>query len=57
MVPDATDNRGPSPGEPRIEQHPGSLLNEEAMGGIRGGKGFDYQDRYIVCHYPEWGFP
>ncbi len=49
----APNNRGSSD-KLRVESHPGSLLNEEAMGGIRGGKGFDYQDRYIVCHYPEW---
>lgn len=53
MTPDAPDNHVPA-GEPRVEENPGSLLNEEAMGGIRGGKGYDYQDRYIVCHYPEW---
>ena len=53
MAPDAPDDPKAS-GEHRAEQHPGSLLNEEAMGGIRGGKGFDYQDRYTACHYPEW---
>lgn len=53
MVPYTADHRRPSD-ESRGEQHPGSLLNAEAMGGIRGGKGFDYQDRYTVCHYPEW---
>jgi hypothetical protein len=53
MAPDTPDNPRPS-GEPRIGEHPGSLLNDEAMGGIRGGKGYAYQDRYIVCHYPEW---
>ena len=33
---------------------PGSLLSKNAMGGIIGGKGYDFQTRYIVCHLPEW---
>ncbi len=33
---------------------PGSLLASAAMGGIVGGKGFDFQTRYAVCHLPDW---
>ncbi len=25
-----------------------------AMGGIHGGNGYTFQDRYIVCHIPKW---
>src|SRR5438046_743702 len=32
----------------------GSLLSPTAMGGIVGGKGFDFQTRYAVCHLPLW---
>jgi hypothetical protein len=31
-----------------------SLLHPMAMGGIHGGGGYSYQDRYIVCHIPAW---
>lgn len=33
---------------------PGSLVSPTAMGGIVGGKGFDFQTRYTVCHLPLW---
>jgi hypothetical protein len=33
---------------------PGSLVSPVAMGGIVGGKGFDFQTRYTVCHLPLW---
>jgi hypothetical protein len=33
---------------------PGSLLSPEAMGGITGGKGYDFQTRYAACHLPLW---
>ena len=33
---------------------PGSLVSPAAMGGIVGGKGFDFQTRYTVCHLPLW---
>ena len=32
----------------------GSLVSPAAMGGIVGGKGFDFQTRYTVCHLPLW---
>jgi hypothetical protein len=32
----------------------GSLLSSDAMGGLKGGKGFDFQTRYTVCHLPIW---
>lgn len=32
----------------------GSLLSPQATGGIVGGKGFDFQTRYAVCHIPVW---
>src|SRR3546814_13095192 len=32
----------------------GSLVSPTAMGGIVGGKGFDFQTRYTVCHLPLW---
>jgi hypothetical protein len=32
----------------------GSLVTPAAMGGIVGGKGFDFQTRYTVCHVPVW---
>lgn len=31
-----------------------SLLSPQAMGGIIGGDGYSYQDRYIVCNIPQW---
>ncbi|MDN3512258.1 MAG: SAVED domain-containing protein [Candidatus Jettenia sp.] len=31
-----------------------SLTSPSGMGGIIGGKGYDYQKRYIVCHIPKW---
>ncbi|MEQ1929521.1 MAG: SAVED domain-containing protein [Parvularculaceae bacterium] len=31
-----------------------SLVTPSAMGGIIGGKGFDFQTRYVVCHLPLW---
>lgn len=31
-----------------------SLLHPKAMGGIHGGEGYTFQDRYIVCHIPKW---
>ena len=31
-----------------------SLLHSMAMGGIYGGDGYTYQERYIVCHIPKW---
>ena len=31
-----------------------SLAQPSAMGGIYGGDGYSYQDRYIVCHVPIW---
>src|SRR4051812_48009827 len=34
--------------------NPGSLVTPTAMGGIVGGKGFDFQTRYTVCHLPLW---
>lgn len=32
----------------------GSLLSPQGTGGIIGGKGFDFQTRYAVCHIPLW---
>lgn len=31
-----------------------SLLHSMAMGGIHGGDGYSFQDRYMVCHIPKW---
>ena len=31
-----------------------SLLHAMAMGGIHGGDGFTFQERYIVCHIAKW---
>lgn len=31
-----------------------SLLSPQATGGIIGGDGYSYQDRYIVCNIPKW---
>lgn len=31
-----------------------SLLDPSAMGGIIGGDGYSFQERYIVCHIPGW---
>ena len=31
-----------------------SLVHSMAMGGIHGGDGYTFQDRYIVCHIPKW---
>lgn len=31
-----------------------SLLQPMAMGGLHGGDGYTFQDRYIVCHIPKW---
>lgn len=31
-----------------------SLVSPSGMGGIIGGKGYDFQSRYIACHIPEW---
>lgn len=39
---------------PKAKPIPGSLLTPEMMGGITGGKGFDFQTRYAVCHLPLW---
>jgi hypothetical protein len=33
---------------------PGSLASPAAMGGIVGGKGFDFQTRFTVCYLPLW---
>lgn len=38
----------------KAPSHPGSLVTPAAMGGIVGGKGFDFQTRYTVCHLPVW---
>ena len=32
----------------------GSLISPASMGGIVGGKGFDFQTRYTVCQLPLW---
>ncbi|MEJ7821608.1 MAG: dsDNA nuclease domain-containing protein [Chitinophagaceae bacterium] len=31
-----------------------SLLHPMAMGGINGGDGYTFQERYIVCNIPKW---
>lgn len=31
-----------------------SLLSKQAMGGIRGGKGYTFQDAYIISRLPKW---
>lgn len=36
------------------EIKPTTLVSPQAMGGIYGGDGFTFQDRYIVCHIPVW---
>ena len=30
------------------------MLHPIAMGGIHGGDGYTFQDRYIVCHIAKW---
>ena len=36
------------------EENPFSLLHPMAMGGIIGGDGYTFQERYIVCNIPKW---
>lgn len=36
------------------EGKPFSLLHPMAMGGIIGGDGYTFQERYIVCQIPKW---
>src|SRR5688572_13054028 len=31
-----------------------TLISPQSMGGIHGGDGYTFQDRYIVCHIPKW---
>jgi hypothetical protein len=31
-----------------------SLVSPSGMGGLIGGKGYNFQSRYIACHVPEW---
>jgi hypothetical protein len=38
----------------KTKKSAGSLLSPEAMGGIIGGDGFDFQTRYATCHVPLW---
>ena len=38
----------------KISKPPYSLVSPQAMGGIHGGDGYSYQDRYIVCNIPKW---
>jgi hypothetical protein len=38
----------------KTKRRSGSLLTPEAIGGIVGGKGFDFQTRYAACHLPLW---
>src|SRR6185369_17835312 len=33
---------------------PYTLIQPSGMGGIYGGGGYSFQDRYIVCHIPKW---
>ncbi len=33
---------------------PTTLISPQSMGGIYGGDGYSFQDRYIVCHIPKW---
>ena len=33
---------------------PYSLVSPKGMGGIYGGDGYTFQDRYIVCNIPKW---
>lgn len=44
----------PKPRSSGSRRSPGSLLSNEAMGGIIAGKGFDFQTRYAACHLPVW---
>lgn len=37
-----------------MEEKEFSLLHPMATGGIFGGAGYTFQDRYIVCHIPRW---
>lgn len=36
------------------QDKPYSLTSPMAMGGIHGGEGFTFQDRYIACHVAHW---
>lgn len=47
-----TDSRKRPRTQPRTSR--GSLLCPESSGGIRAGKGFDFQARYAACHLPVW---
>ena len=38
----------------KTSKPPYSLVSPQAMGGIHGGDGYSYQDRYIVCNIPKW---
>jgi len=44
----------PATPDPNPNPETGSLVSPAAMGGIVGGKGFDFQTRYTVCHLPLW---
>jgi hypothetical protein len=37
-----------------FSQKPKTLISPQSMGGIHGGEGYTFQDRYIVCHIPIW---
>jgi hypothetical protein len=37
-----------------VDEKQFSLLHPMATGGIIGGDGYTYQERYIVCHVPAW---
>ena len=40
--------------QPTGDNKPYSLLSQSAMGGIIGGDGYTFQERYIVCNIPKW---
>ena len=40
--------------KPTSDSKPYSLLDSTAMGGIIGGNGYSFQERYIVCQIPKW---
>src|SRR5882762_10543820 len=39
---------------PSAKRSTQSLVSPTGMGGVLGGKGYDYQSRYITCRVPRW---
>jgi hypothetical protein len=39
---------------PSAKRSSSSLVSPSGIGGLLGGKGYDYQSRYITCRVPRW---